>query len=96
MLDRGYSILIFPEAYRTIDGKIKPFKFGIGYLARNMKVPIIPIKIQGLYEVLPVTKIIPKFHKSSVKIGKPILPKNINNLSYIKATKLIEQRVRSL
>ncbi len=96
MLDRGYSILIFPEAHRTRDGKIKPFKFGIGYLAISMKVPIIPIKIQGLYEVLPVTKIIPKFHKSSVKIGKPIFPKNINNLSYIKATKLIEQRVKSL
>jgi len=96
MLDRGYSILIFPEAHRTKDGKIKPFKSGIGYIAINMKVPIIPIKIQGLYEVLPVTNFIPKFHKSSVKIGKPILPKNINNLSYIKATKLIEQRVKSL
>ncbi|MCH8945984.1 MAG: AMP-binding protein [Nanoarchaeota archaeon] len=96
MLDRGYSILIFPEAHRTRDGKIKPFKSGIGYIAISMKVPIIPIKIQGLYDVLPVTKIIPKFHKSSLKIGKPILPKNINNLSYIEATKLIEQRVKSL
>ncbi len=93
MIDRGYSILIFPEAHRTKDGKIKSFKSGIGYLALNMDVPIIPIKIQGLFEILPIGTFIPKFGKSIVKIGKPII---IKNLSYMEAAKLIEKRIKEL
>ena len=96
MLDNGYSILIFPEAHRTPDGKIKSFKSGIGYLALNMNVPIVPIKISGLYEILPIGKIIPKFGRSKVKIGKPITLDELKNLSYISATNLIEKKVKEL
>ncbi|MCH7568310.1 MAG: AMP-binding protein [Nanoarchaeota archaeon] len=96
MLDNGYSILIFPEAHRTTDGKIKAFKSGIGYLALNMQALIIPVKIKGLYEILTVRKTIPKFGKSKVIIGKPITPEKLKDLSYINATKLIEEKVKEL
>lgn len=96
LMDRKYSILFFPEGQRTRDGKIHDFKSGIGYLAINMKVPIIPIKIDGFFQVLPPGKIIPHFHKTIVKIGKPISPEIFQNISYIKATKLIEEKVKSL
>tara|TARA_Y100000310_G_scaffold345863_1_gene471763 strand:- start:31626 stop:33956 length:2331 start_codon:yes stop_codon:yes gene_type:complete len=92
-LDRGYSILIFPEAHRTPDGKIKTFKPGIGYLALHMHVPIVPVKLEGLFKVLPLTKIIPRFGKIKVTFGKPI---NIHDISYVRATKLIEKKVREL
>jgi len=96
MLDRGYSIGIAPEGTRTLDGKIHAFKPGIGYLALNMSVPIVPARIEGMFYVLPRGKIIPRFGKSTVKFGKPIMPKEIENLSYIQATKLIEKRVKDL
>ena len=93
MLDRGYSIVIFPEGERTADGKIHRFKSGIGYLALHMNAPIVPIKIEGLFYALPRAHIIPKFGKSAVKFGKPI---KIKDISYIEATKLIEKKVREL
>jgi len=97
-IDRNYSIIIFPEAQRTRNGKMNKFKLGVGYLALNMNVPIIPIKIEGLFEIMPAGRyaIPKKFGKSKVKIGKPILPEKFGKLSYLTATKLIEKKVREL
>jgi len=93
LIDRGYSILIFPEGRRTRTGALGSFRSGIGYLALYMHAPLVPLKIRGLYEVLPINRIIPKPHKCSITIGKPIatFPS-----SYLKATKLIERKVREL
>jgi len=93
MLDRGYSILIFPEAHRTTDGTIKEFKRGIGYLGVHMHTPIVPIKIEGLFDVLPTGKLWPKPGRTIVTIGKPMM---LKETSYIAATKKIEGEVRSL
>ncbi len=49
--DRGYSILVFPEGKRTRDGKMSPFRAGIGLLANNLNLPIVPIRIDGLFEL---------------------------------------------
>lgn len=93
MLDRGYSIIFFPEAHRTRDGKIKQFMSGIGYLALHMHVPIIPMKIEGLFELLPAGNFWPRFGKSKVEIGKALF---IKDMSYENAAKLIEQKVKEL
>ncbi|MBI2671288.1 AMP-binding protein [Candidatus Woesearchaeota archaeon] len=96
MLDKGFSIIIFPEAHRTPDGKIYEFKIGIGFLSLNMNVPIVPVKISGMFEVLPATRNYPKFGKSLVKFGKPIYANDIKKMSYLDATNLIEKKVREL
>jgi len=93
MLDREYSILVFPEGQRTTDGSIRPFKEGIGYVAISMDVPVIPIKVQGLFHVLPVRKLWPKRGKSIVTFGSPI---EIKYMTYQEATARIEQEVRQL
>jgi long-chain acyl-CoA synthetase len=49
--DRGYSILVFPEGRRTLDGKMSPFRTGIGMLAKNLGLPVLPIRIDGLFEL---------------------------------------------
>jgi long-chain acyl-CoA synthetase len=49
--DRGYSILVFPEGRRTPDGKMSPFQTGIGMLAKNLGLPVLPIRIDGLFEL---------------------------------------------
>jgi long-chain acyl-CoA synthetase len=51
LADRGYSILVFPEGMRTKDGNLSPFKAGIGLLAANLNLPVVPIRIDGLYEL---------------------------------------------
>ena len=49
-LDSGVSLIAFPEASRTRDGHVHPFKKGIFSLAHKYRVPITPISILGSYE----------------------------------------------
>jgi long-chain acyl-CoA synthetase len=49
--DRGYSVLVFPEGMRTPDGEIHAFRSGTGLLAANLGLPVIPVRIHGLWEL---------------------------------------------
>lgn len=72
LVDRGLSLFIFPEGARTTTGKISQFKKGIGFLAKEMRLPLVPVKIKGLYEILPTHSIRPKKGTVKVTYGKPI------------------------
>lgn len=50
-VDRGYSVLVFPEGRTTKDGQLLPFMSGIGLLAAELNLPVVPLKIEGLYEL---------------------------------------------
>jgi len=50
---RGKSLMTFPEGTRSRDGKIRPFKKGLFYLALRSGVPIIPYTIVGSREIMP-------------------------------------------
>jgi long-chain acyl-CoA synthetase len=67
-LDRGYSVLIFPEGTRSLTGAMNPFRPGIGLLAQQSAVPIVPVALRGLYDDAPW------FHSGHVEIrvGAPI------------------------
>ncbi|MBI2559375.1 AMP-binding protein [Candidatus Woesearchaeota archaeon] len=98
MIDRGFSIILFPEGERTPDGNIHDFKSGVGYIVAGMEAKVIPVRINGLFEVLPRGSSIPRFGKTSVIFGKPIQfsSKQLSKMTYDGITKLIEQKVRSL
>jgi 1-acyl-sn-glycerol-3-phosphate acyltransferase len=49
-LDSGVSLIAFPEAGRTRDGHVHPFKKGIFNLAYKFGVPIVPMSIVGSYQ----------------------------------------------
>lgn len=93
LMDKGWNILIFPEGERTTTGEMLKFKQGIGILAVEMKVPIIPLKIENSIKILPRWKKWPSFGKTKIKIGKPII---IKEDSYLKATEIIEKEVKKL
>jgi long-chain acyl-CoA synthetase len=48
-LDRGYSVLVFPEGRLTDDGRLNAFRPGIGLLAAGLYVPILPVRLDGLF-----------------------------------------------
>jgi len=52
-------ICIFPEGERSVDGTIREFKKGIGILAAELDVPIVPVIITGAFEVWPRGKAMP-------------------------------------
>jgi long-chain acyl-CoA synthetase len=70
-VDLGYSVLVFPEGRYTIDGKINPFRAGIGLLAKNLGIPVLPMRIVGLFEVKQAGRKFVRPGKISVRIGKP-------------------------
>ncbi len=64
--DRGQSILVFPEGGRTPDGKMQCFQAGIGILATNLDMPVVPVRIDGLYDLKKAGK---KFaHSGAVEV----------------------------
>jgi len=72
LMDRGYSVLIFPEGARTPDGEMKPFKEGIGFLAKQLNVPIVPVAITGLFELKRARKKFARKNQIEVSIGEPV------------------------
>ena len=71
-VDRGYSVLVFPEGRHTVDGKMNPFRAGIGLLAENLGVPVLPMRIDGLFELKQAGKKFAPPWKICVRIGKPV------------------------
>ena len=100
-LDRGFSIIIAPEGSISQDGRLQPFKSGIGLMAVHMKVPVIPVKIDPAYrEIFPamegaLQENFPKTRKCiSVHIGKPMLFSN--QISIEQATQEMQRAMAML
>jgi long-chain acyl-CoA synthetase len=72
LADRGYSVVIFPEGRRTESGEMSPFRSGIGLLATQLNLPIIPMRIDGLFPFKIAKKHYAPPHAVQVKIGDPV------------------------
>jgi long-chain acyl-CoA synthetase len=70
-LKNGKIVCIFPEGERTIDGEVKEFKKGVGILAKELNIPLVPVHITGSYESWPRTKRFPRPHPIKVTFGRP-------------------------
>src|SRR5579859_2197249 len=73
-VDRGYSVLIFPEGEvnNSEDGGMAPFQSGIGLLAENLGVPIVPIRLDGVWQMKREHRRLAHFGEITVRIGKPV------------------------
>jgi long-chain acyl-CoA synthetase len=71
-VDRGYSVMVFPEGVRTADGKSCPFRSGIGMLAARLDIPVVPMRIDGLYEMKMEGRKIARRGELTVTVGKPM------------------------
>jgi 1-acyl-sn-glycerol-3-phosphate acyltransferase len=47
-------LFVFPEGRRTPDGELQPFLSGAAYLAIRAQVPLVPMALIGVYELLPI------------------------------------------
>ncbi|MFQ5988948.1 MAG: AMP-binding protein [Candidatus Methylomirabilales bacterium] len=72
VLRRGEFLVVFPEGSRTIDGEIKPFKKGVAILAKELNLPILPLRILGSFEIWPRGKRFPRLHPLTIIFGPPV------------------------
>jgi len=72
LADRGWNILVFPEGDLTPDGKLQPFRAGIGLLASNLKLPVVPVRVDGAYEIREAHSMFNRPGRIRVHIGKPV------------------------
>ncbi|MCA9840321.1 MAG: AMP-binding protein, partial [Trueperaceae bacterium] len=72
LFDKGWSVLVYPEGTRSVTGKLGEFKSGTGLLATQMRVPVVPIRLEGLTAILPKGRTIPRRGHCIIHIGKPL------------------------
>ncbi len=76
-----YSILLFPEGTRSLDGNLLPFKRGAFLLAKRVCHPIIPVIIKGTNQVLPKGKLLIKSSIVELEFMNMITNEEINKFS---------------
>lgn len=68
--DCGY--ILFPAGARSRDGSLLKFKAGIGMMTAGTNIPVVPCRLEGLFEALPPGRVLPRPVKMRVRIGPPM------------------------
>ena len=72
LVDRGYSIVVFPEGTRSMDGEIGRFHKGAFQLAQQLGVDLLPVMIHGAEHVMPKNDIVLREGQLSVEVKKRV------------------------
>ena len=72
LVDRRWNVLVFPEGTTTTDGRIVPFRSGIGLLATRLNIPVVPMRLDGLFELKEKEQHFARPGRVRVTIGKPV------------------------
>jgi long-chain acyl-CoA synthetase len=91
-VDRGYSVVVFPEGRRTETGELQEFQSGVGLLANKLDLPVLPMRIDGLFELRQKKQ---RFSRRVVvRIGEPV--KYPANAAAETIARDLERRVKNL
>jgi long-chain acyl-CoA synthetase len=93
LISSGFSVLIFPEGKRTDHGEIAPFRPGIGMMASRLRVPVIPVRLEGVDRVLHQTWKMATPGPVRVTFGAPM---QLTGEDYVDLTAQVETAVRKL
>jgi long-chain acyl-CoA synthetase len=72
MMDRGSSLLVFPEGQRTKHGALNPFMPGTGLLIQRLDAPVVPMRIDGLWKLKKADRHFAWPGEVSLIIGEPV------------------------
>jgi long-chain acyl-CoA synthetase len=94
LADRGWNTLVFPEGQTTETGNMVSFRSGIGLLAKQLNIPVVPMYLTGLYDLKKAERILARPGHVQVTIGAPI--RFPSNQDANEITRELERRVREL
>ena len=94
IIDRGWSVLVYPEGVLTVGGPMKPFMQGAGLIAVEGRVPVVPMRLDVARFGVPA--MLPLFRRGRVVIrfGPPLT--FAPGFDYQEATAAIERAIRAL
>ena len=75
-LKNGMSVVIFPEGTRTPDGKMGKFKRGAFLISEELGLPILPVTIDGNYDVMSRHAKSVTWHPVHMTVHKPVWPRS--------------------
>src|SRR6266850_2289224 len=94
LISRGYCPVVFPEGLRTPDGQIHAFRPGTGMMAVRLRVPVVPIRLSGLYEIYSIHDSWPRRGPVHVRIG-PALQFSAGT-AYEEAAQRLEETLKGM
>lgn len=65
-------LLLFPEGTRSPNGRLQPFKVGLGILALELGAAVVPARIRGAFEAMPKGRYFPKPGRIEIAIGEAV------------------------
>ena len=80
-LREGAAVCLYPEGTRTRDGQIIPVKPGFGLLCRRAKAAVVPVLIDGAFDIWPRHKRLFEPGAVTVVFGRPLSPAQIETMS---------------
>lgn len=93
-MDRGQSVLVFPEGKRSEDGRMNPFMTGIGVLAADLHAPVVPVRIEGLFKLKQQKKYFARPREVTILFGEPVRFSGKEETAWI--AKELEKQVAAL
>jgi 1-acyl-sn-glycerol-3-phosphate acyltransferase len=90
------SIGIFPEGTRTLTGELNEFYRGFIMLMRNSEMDLLPVTLNGFYELKPKNRFHISFHsRLKVVIHEPIKNKEISDKSDLQIISTVKGIIES-
>jgi long-chain acyl-CoA synthetase len=89
----GWSVLIFPEGKRTMNGEINAFRPGIGMIGARLGLPVVPVRLVGLDRVLHQKARMATPGRARVIFGAPL---SLQGEDYAALAQTVEEAVRRL
>jgi long-chain acyl-CoA synthetase len=93
LLGDGYSVLIFPEGRRTMEGEIQTFRPGVGMIASRLGVPVVPVRLEGLDRILHQKAGMATPGRARVAFGPPL---RLSGDDFAALARQVEEAVKRL
>jgi 1-acyl-sn-glycerol-3-phosphate acyltransferase len=101
-LRAGKILNIYPEGQRSFDGQLHEFKKGAAILAAELKLPIVPVALDGAFRIWPRKSWRLRLAKVKITFGEPIDAQAITSketdeeVAYEKVTAVVKQRIQQM
>ena len=87
----GMSVVIFPEGTRSHDGQIGKFKRGAFLISEELKLPILPVTIDGNYDVMSRHAWNVTWHPVHMTVHPPVWPRSDENTTETELKAIMSQ-----